>query len=97
MTNKTSLFRAGYESHHVGHVEDFDDYERAARLLFRQSANVLSWPVGIYEPATDHLWLWCGYRTLDLNREAGLDEARVIFGLGRGHPFAAVEIMPEDL
>lgn len=97
MTNKSGTYRAAYESHHVAYVEEFDDYESAAKLLFRQSADVHNWPVGIYQPGADRLWLWCGYRTLGLSRESALEDARAILGLARGHQFAAVAIMAEDL
>jgi hypothetical protein len=97
MTNKSSVYRAAYESHHVASIEEFDSYDRAAKFLHDWSADVHTWPVGIYEPAGNRLWLWCGYRTMDISRESALEEARAILGLAGNHQFVAVEVMKENL
>jgi len=88
---------AAYESHHVAYLTEFDSLEKAADFLHGWAADVHSWPVGIYDPHSDFLWLWCGYRTLDINRESALEDARAIMGLPRDHQFAGVEFMKEKL
>ena len=97
MAKQANVYRAAYETHHVAHVREFDSYEPAARFIHEWNNDVHSWPVGIYEPAENRLWLWCGYRTLGISRESALEEARAIFGLARIHEFATVENMKEDL
>ncbi len=87
---------AAYESHHVALVAEFDSYEKAADFLHARAADVHTWPVAIYEPRRNLLWLWCGYRTLDINRESALDDARAILSLPRDHKFAGVEFMKEN-
>ena len=97
MANKSGVYRAAYESHHVASIEEFDGYDRAASFLHGWSADVHTWPVGIYEPESNRLWLWCGYRTMDISRESALEEARAILGLAGNHQSAAVEVMKENL
>jgi hypothetical protein len=88
---------AAYESHHVAYITEFDSYEKAADYLHGWAADVHSWPVAIYERSTDFLWLWCGYRTLDISRESALEEARAILSLPHDHQFATIEFMKEKL
>ncbi|MBV8770795.1 MAG: hypothetical protein JO166_00500 [Deltaproteobacteria bacterium] len=88
---------AAHESHHVAYLTEFDSYEKAADFLNTWAADVHSWPVGIYDPRSDLLWLWCGYRTLDISRESALEDARAILKLPRDHQFARVEFMKEKL
>ena len=95
MANKSSVYRAAYESHHVASIEEFDSYDRAASFLHGWSEDVHTWPVGIYEPGSNRLWLWCGYRTMDISRESALEDARGILGLPADHQFAKIETMSE--
>jgi hypothetical protein len=88
---------AAYESHHVAYLAEFDSYEKAADFLHGWSADVHSWPVGVYQPSDDRLWLWCGYRTLDISRTSALEDARAILRLSSDHQFATVEFMKENL
>jgi hypothetical protein len=88
---------AAYESHHVAHLENFGAYEKAAAFLHGWTSDVHTWPICIYNPAADYLWLWCGYRTLDISRESALEDARAILQLPAGHQFKKIEIMAEDL
>ena len=88
---------AAYESHHVAYLTEFDSYEKAGDFLYRWADDVHSWPVAIYDPHGQFLWLWCGYRTMDINRESALEDARAILGLPRDHQFAGVEFMKEKL
>jgi len=88
---------AAYESHHVAYLMEFDSYEKAADFLHGWAADVHSWPVAIYEQRADLLWLWCGYRTLEICRESGLEDARAILSLPQDHQFARVEFMKERL
>ncbi len=90
-------YLAAYESHHVAYLTEFDSYERAADFLHGWAADVHTWPVAIYDRRDDLLWLWCGYRTLDINRESALEDARAILRLPRDHQFASVEFMKEKL
>jgi hypothetical protein len=90
-------FIAAYESHHVAHLEEFASYDKAAAFLYGWNADVHSWPVAIYHPEDDRLWLWCGYRTLNINRENALEDARAILRLPKDHQFAVVEFMKENL
>jgi len=87
---------AAYESHHVAYCEEFDSYHKAATFLHGWNADVHSWPIGIYDAASDHLWLWCGYRTLGISRESALEDARAILRLPLDHQFATVEFMKEN-
>lgn len=97
MSSRNNLYRAAFESHHVAHIEEFDSYEAAARFLHQWSRDVHTWPVAIFSPEHNQLWLWCGYRTLGVKREEALQDARGIFGLPLAHDFSSVEIMPEDI
>jgi hypothetical protein len=90
-------FIAAYESHHVAYLEEFESYEKAAAFLHGWNADVHSWPIGIYNSHNDRLWLWCGYRTLDISRETALEDARAILRLAPEHQFAVVEFMRENL
>ena len=74
---------------------EFDSYDKASDFLHSWAADVHSWPVGIYDPRRDLLWLWSGYRMLDISREAALEEARAILKLTPDHQFARVEFMKE--
>jgi hypothetical protein len=94
--NKRS-YVAAYESHHVAHLHEFDSYERAASFLHGWGGDVHTWPVGIYDSHDDRLWLWCGYRTLDISRESALEDARAILRLRRDHQFTTIEFMKEQL
>jgi hypothetical protein len=95
--DKPSIYRAAYESHHVAYIEEFESYALAASFLHGRSIDVHSWPVGIFDPEANRLWLWCGYRTMGINRETALEDARAILGLPANHRFATVEVMAEDL
>jgi hypothetical protein len=95
--DKPVIYRAAYESHHVAYIEEFESYDRAASFLHGRSVDVHSWPVGIFDREGNRLWLWCGYRTMGINSETALEDARAILGLPAGHQFAAVEVMAEDL
>jgi hypothetical protein len=86
---------AAYESHHVAYLTEFDSYEKAADFLHGWAADVHSWPVGIYDPRHNLLWLWSGYRMLDISRESALEDARAILSLRRDHQFTSVEFMKE--
>lgn len=88
---------AAYESHHVAYLTEFDSYEKAADLLHSWASDIHSWPVAIYDRRGDFLWLWCGYRTLDISRESALEDARAILSLPREHQFAGIEFMKEKL
>ncbi len=88
---------AAYESHHVGYLESFGDYEMAAQFLHGWTTDVHTWPICIYDSADNHLWLWCGYRTLDISRESALEDARAILRLGADHQFSKIETMAENL
>ena len=76
MTIDQCGYVAAYESHHVAYLESFSDYEKAATFLHGWGSDLHTWPICVYNAATDHLWLWCGYRTLDISREAALVDAR---------------------
>lgn len=97
MANGKGVYRAAFETHHVAHIEEFDNYDAAAGFLHRWSRDVHSWPVAIHEPGENRLWLWCGYRTLGISREAALADACGIFGLPQDFGFAVVEMMAEDV
>jgi hypothetical protein len=88
---------AAYESHHVAYLKSFSDYAEAATFLHGWSTDLHSWPIGIYNAASDHLWLWCGYRTLDISRESALADARAFLRLPTEHQFDKIEFMAEDL
>jgi hypothetical protein len=88
---------AAYESHHVAHLTEFDSYEKAADFLHGWAADVHSWPIAVYQPRGNVIWLWCGYRTLDISRESALEDARAILSLPRDHQFATIEFMKEKL
>ena len=88
---------AAYESHHVAYLVEFESYEKAANFLHGWAADVHSWPVAVYERCSDVLWLWCGYRTLDIPRETALEDARAILRLPPEHKFASIEFMKEKL
>jgi hypothetical protein len=88
---------AAYESHHVAYLTEFDSYEKAADCLQEWAADVHSWPVAVYDRSINFLWLWCGYRTLDISRDSALEEARAILSLPRDHQFAGIEFMKEKL
>jgi len=95
--DKPGIYRAAYESHHVTYIDEFDSYDRAASFLHGRSIDVHSWPVGIFDPAGNRLWLWCGYRTMGIDSETALEDARAMLGLPADHNFAAVAVMAEDL
>jgi hypothetical protein len=95
MTNAQRSYVAAYESHHVAHRETFGDYQKAATFMHGWTTDVHTWPICIYDPADDHVWLWCGYRTMDISRESALEDARGILGLPADHQFAKVETMSE--
>jgi hypothetical protein len=97
MTTYDQAYLAAYESHHVAHLERFNNYQEAATFLHGWSSDIHSWPICIYDPASDHLWLWCGYRTLDISRESALEDARGILGLMANHRFDKIEVMTENL
>ena len=97
VAQRNSIYRAAFETHHVAHIEEFDNYQAAASFLHGWSRDVHTWPVAIHEPARNRLWLWCGYRTLGVSRESALADARGIFGLPQDYGFAAVEMMAEDV
>ncbi len=88
---------AAYESHHVAHVENFGEYDKAAAFLHSWTSDVHTWPICIYNAAADQVWLWCGYRTLDIGRESALEDARAILRLPADHQFSKIEIMSENL
>jgi hypothetical protein len=88
---------AAYESHHVAYIKEFESYEEAADFLHSWADDVHSWPIAIYERRGDLLWLWCGYRTLNISRAAALEDARAILSLPQDHQFARVEFMKEKL
>jgi len=88
---------AAYESHHVAYLPEFDSYEKAADFLQGWAADVHSWRIGIYDRQGDLLWLWCGYRTLDISHESALEEARAILDLPGDHQFTHVAFMKEKL
>lgn len=88
---------AAYESHHVAYLENFVDYEKAAAFLHGWTGDIHTWPICIYNAENDRLWLWCGYRTLDISRESALEDARAILGLPADHQFDKIEIMAENL
>jgi hypothetical protein len=88
---------AAYESHHVAYLTEFGSYEKAADFLHGWAADVHTWPVAIYDRRGDCLWLWCGYRTLDISRESALEDALAILSLPRDHQFASIEFMKEKL
>jgi len=95
--SKNHNYVAAYESHHVAYLTEFDNYEKAADFLRSWAADVHSWPVAIYDRRGDSLWLWSGYRTLDIGRESALEDARAILSLPREHQFASIEFMKEKL
>ena len=97
MTIDNLSYVAAYESHHVAHLERFSDYDRAAKFLHGWTSDVHTWPICVYDKTNDHLWLWCGYRTLDISRESALEDARAILGLAANHRFDKIEIMAENL
>ena len=97
MNNDKNKYVAAYESHHVAYLSEFDSYEKAADFLHGWAADVHSWPIAIYQRHSDLLWLWCGYRTLGINPESALEDARAILSLPRDHKFARVEFMKEQL
>jgi hypothetical protein len=95
MTTAQNNYIAAYESHHVAYREPFPDYQKAATFMHGWTTDVHTWPICIYDSASDHLWLWCGYRTMDIGRETALEDARGILGLPPDHQFAKVETMSE--
>ena len=97
MSNEQGAYIAAYESHHVAHLERFSDYQQAAAFMHGWSADVHTWPVCIYNAKANQLWLWCGYRTMDISREAALEEARGFLGLPAHHRFESVEMMRENV
>jgi hypothetical protein len=97
MSNAKSSFVAAYESHHVAHREAFSDYEMAASFMHGWTADVHTWPICIYDVNNDHLWLWCGYRTMGISRESALEDARAILQLPAQHEFTKIETMSENL
>ncbi len=97
MSNATRGFLAAYESHHVAHLETFDDYQKAASFMHGWTTDVHTWPICIYDAESDHVWLWCGYRTMDISLETALEDARAILRLPFDHQFAKIETMSENL
>ena len=97
MTIDNRGYVAAYESHHVAHLESFSEYDKAATFLHGWASDVFTWPICIYDAGSDHVWLWCGYRTLDISRESALEDARGILGLAADHQFDRIEIMAENL
>ena len=97
MPSEDHNYVAAYESHHVAYLTEFDSYEKAADFLDGWAADVHTWPVAIYHRQRDLLWLWCGYRTLDISRESALEDARAILSLPGEHQFAGIEFMKEKL
>jgi hypothetical protein len=95
--NDNQQYVAAYESHHVAYLTEFESYEKAADFLHGWNNDVHTWPIAIYQRSNNSLWLWCGYRTLDLSRESALEDARAILGLPQNHQFAGVEFMKEKL
>ena len=96
MSEEKRGFIAAIESHHVPHLENFDDYEQAAAFMHRWTTDVHTWPICIYDAGKDQLWLWCGYRTLDISRESALEDARGVLRLPADHRFASIETMREN-
>jgi len=88
---------AAYESHHVAYLESFGEYEKASTFLHDWSADIHSWPVCIYNARKNHLWLWCGYRTMNISRESALEDARAFLRLPTDHQFDKIESMTENL
>jgi hypothetical protein len=97
MGNAKRNFIAAYESHHVAYLETFSDYEKAATFMHGWTADVHTWPICIYDADNDHVWLWCGYRTMDINRETALEDACAILRLPAEHQFAKIDVMSENL
>lgn len=97
MTNAKRGYVAAYESHHVAHLEMFGDYEKAAIFMHGWTSDVHTWPICIYDAENDYVWLWCGYRTMDISHESALEDARAILGLPADHQFAKIETMGENL
>ncbi len=97
MTIDNRGYVAAYESHHVAYLESFGDYEKAATFLHAWTSDVHTWPICIYSAENDHVWLWCGYRTLDISRESALEDARAILRLPANHQFDKIENMAENL
>jgi hypothetical protein len=97
MTIDNRGYIAAYESHHVAHLESFSDYEKAATFLHGWTTDVHTWPICIYNAENDQLWLWCGYRTLDISRESALEDSRAILRLPADHKFKKIAIMAENL
>jgi hypothetical protein len=97
MSDGKRSYVAAFESHHVPHLEKFYDYEKAAAFMHGWTTDVHTWPICIYDAEGDQIWLWCGYRTLDISREAALEDARAILRLPRDHRFARIESMRENL
>ena len=97
MPSEDHTYVAAYESHHVAYLTEFASYEKAADFLHGWAADVHTWPVAIYHRQRDLLWLWCGYRTLDISRESALEDARAILSLPGEHQFAGIEFMKEKL
>jgi hypothetical protein len=97
MSNVKPSFIAAYESHHVAYRESFGEYKKAATFMHGWASDIHSWPVCIYNTADNHLWLWCGYRTMDISRESALEDARGILSLPANHEFAMIETMSEDI
>jgi hypothetical protein len=97
MSENRSGYVAAFESHHVPHLESFDNYESASACMHGWATDVHTWPVCIYDAENNRLWLWCGYRTLDIGREAALEDARGILRLPADHHFAIIETMRENL
>ena len=97
MTIENRAYVAAYESHHVAYLESFGDYEKAATFLHGWTTDLHTWPICIYNAENDHLWLWCGYRTLDISRESALEDARAFLRLPADHQFDKIEFMAENL
>lgn len=97
MSGEDKSYIAAYESHHVAYVTEFGSYEKAADFLHGWAADVHSWPVAVYQRRDNVLWLWCGYRTLEISRESALEDARAILSLSADHQFARAEFMKEKL
>jgi hypothetical protein len=97
MTINECGYVAAYESHHVAYLESFGDYEKAATFLHGWGSDLHTWPICVYNAETDHLWLWCGYRTLDISRETALADARAFLRLAADHQFDKIEFMAENL
>ncbi|HKV54498.1 MAG TPA: hypothetical protein VJN94_07620 [Candidatus Binataceae bacterium] len=97
MAQENGTYVAAYESHHVAHLEEFENYESAATFLHGWGGDVHTWPIGVYDRREDRLWLWCGYRTLGLSRESALEDARAVLRLRADHQFARIDFMKENL